>query len=123
MSLRGKLETSKTQNMFDIFRNEKTDYILGKALAGERISPLEALDLYNDTDFLKVIATAREIRNRKHDPSVVTYTMFRIVNYTTVCNVNCSFCSFHEPPGSPVGKVLSIRDVEQKMREAGASRA
>ncbi len=101
-----------------ILKAELTDHILEKAVAGGRISPAEALELYSSADFLKVIAAAREIRNRKHDPSVVTYTMFRIVNYTTFCNVDCSFCSFHEPMNSPSGVVLSVEQIIQKMREA-----
>jgi len=106
--------------MARIFKSESSDYILEKAIGGERISAAEALELYNSADFLKVIAAAREIRNRRHDPSVVTYTMFRIVNYTTFCSVNCSFCSFHEPLGSPSGTVLSVEAIVQKMREAAA---
>jgi cyclic dehypoxanthinyl futalosine synthase len=106
--------------MSDIFRSQPGDYIIEKALAGERIAPSEAIALYNDADFLKIMAAAREVRNRMHDPSVVTYTMFRIVNYTTVCSVDCSFCSFHEAPGSPSGTVLSVEEILRKMREAVA---
>jgi cyclic dehypoxanthinyl futalosine synthase len=106
--------------MFNIFKPDPSDYILEKALAGQRISPEEALSLYNSADFLKVIAAAREVRNRRHNPSVATYTMFRIVNYTTVCNVNCSFCSFHEPPGSTSGMVLTVDQVIEKMHAAAA---
>lgn len=47
----------------NILKAEPTDYILEKAIDGRRISPSEALDLYNTADFLKVIAAAREIRN------------------------------------------------------------
>ena len=104
--------------MGKFFRSEASDSILEKAIEGERISPSEALELYNSTDFLKVIAAGRAIRNRRHDPSVVTYTMFRIVNYTTVCRVNCSFCSFHEP--APSGMVLPVDAIVQKMQEAMA---
>ncbi|MGD0101097.1 MAG: CofH family radical SAM protein [Acidobacteriota bacterium] len=104
--------------MTEIFRSEPSDSILGKAIEGERITPSEALELYNSADFLKVIAAARAIRNRRHDPSVVTYTVFRIVNYTSFCRVNCSFCSFHEPVGSPSGIVLSVDAIVQKMRDS-----
>jgi cyclic dehypoxanthinyl futalosine synthase len=106
--------------MSNLFRSETNDYIFDKILAGERITPEEALELYASADVLKVMAAAREVRNRKNDPSVVTYTMFRIVNYTTVCSVDCSFCSFHDLPGSPSGTVLSVEAVVQKMREAVA---
>src|SRR5271157_4724471 len=104
--------------MEKFFRSEASDSVLAKAIEGERISPSEALELYNSADFLKVIVAARAIRNRRHDPSVVTYTMFRIVNYTTVCRVNCSFCSFHEP--APSGMVLPVDAILQKMQEAMA---
>ena len=101
-----------------LFGPEKEDYILEKAVAGERITPDEALALHQAGDFMKVALAARRIRNRLHNPAVVTYTMFRIVNYTTYCNVDCSFCSFFEPPGSERGVVLSKEEVVQKMREA-----
>jgi len=104
----------------NIFRDESTDTILDKALAGQRISPPDALELYDSADFLKVMAVARELRNRRHDPSVVTYTMFRIVNYTTLCSLNCDFCSFHVPLNSDLGIVLSVEEIVEKMREAVA---
>jgi cyclic dehypoxanthinyl futalosine synthase len=106
--------------MASILKSEPTDYILERAVSGGRISPPEALELYNSADFLKVIAAAREIRNRKHDPSVVTYTMFRIVNYTTFCSVDCSFCSYHEPMDSPSGTVLPVEEIVRRMHNAVA---
>jgi cyclic dehypoxanthinyl futalosine synthase len=102
-----------------ILKSEPTDCILEKAIAGERISPAEALDLYDSADFLKVMAAAREVRNCMHDSSTVTYTMFRIVNYTTVCSVDCSFCGFHESVES-AGKALSVEEIVGKMRQAVA---
>ena len=69
----------------NILQPEPTDSILEEAVRGRRISPSEALKLLNSADLLKLIAAAREIRKRKNDPSVVTYTMFRIINYTTFC--------------------------------------
>jgi cyclic dehypoxanthinyl futalosine synthase len=104
----------------NIFQPEPTDSILEEAVCGRRISPSEALRLLSSADFLKVIAASREIRNRKNDPCVATYTMFRIINYTTICSVNCSFCSYHEPVGSPSGIVLSVAEILGKMREAVA---
>jgi cyclic dehypoxanthinyl futalosine synthase len=101
-----------------IWKSEASDCILEKALAGLRISPEEALDLYKSADFLKVLAVAREIRNRRHDPAVVTYTMFRIINYTNICSVNCSFCSYCTSVDSSSGKILAVEDIVEKMREA-----
>jgi cyclic dehypoxanthinyl futalosine synthase len=103
-----------------LFKEESTDSILEKAVEGRRISRSEALELFHSADFLKVIAAARSIRNQKHDPSVVTYTLFRIVNYTTYCTMNCSFCSFHEPMDSPSGITLTAQEIVQKMQAAAA---
>jgi cyclic dehypoxanthinyl futalosine synthase len=44
--------------------------------------------------------------------------MFRIVNYTNVCAADCSFCSFHELPGSASGWVLTVEEIVRKMQEA-----
>jgi cyclic dehypoxanthinyl futalosine synthase len=104
----------------NILKPEATDSILEEAVRGRRISPSEALQLLNSADFLRVIAVARELRNRKNDPSIVTYTMFRIINYTNICDVNCSFCGYHVPVGSSSGVVLSVEDIVRKMREAVA---
>ncbi len=100
-----------------ILKPESTDYILDKALAGDRISAAEALELYRSADFLKVMAVARELRNRRHNPSIVSYTMFRIINYTTFCSIDCSFCSFHHSMDSSLGRVLSEEEILQKVRE------
>ncbi|MCB1319682.1 MAG: CofH family radical SAM protein [Leptospiraceae bacterium] len=102
------------------FQPDRTDAILEKALAGERISGSEALLLYNEGDFLKIQATARELRNRKLRPDVVTYTMFRVVNYTNLCNVDCNFCSFMESYDSERGYTLTADQVVERMREAVA---
>lgn len=104
----------------NILQPEPTDPILEAAVQGRRISPAEGLELLRAADLLRLIAAAREIRNRKNDPSVVTYTMFRIVNYTNICSVHCSFCRYHEPVGSPSGVVLAVEDIVLKMREAVA---
>ncbi|MEJ2109301.1 MAG: CofH family radical SAM protein [Acidobacteriota bacterium] len=103
-----------------IFNPEPTDYILEKALAGERISADEALTLYDEADLLKIIAAAREIRNRRHDPSIVTYTMFRIINYTNYCKVKCSFCSFHQPDDTGCSTTFTVGEILDKMSGAVA---
>ncbi len=105
-------------NGMAIFPAEPSDFILEKALAGERISAAEGLDLYRHADYLKVMATARQIRARRVHPGMVTYTTFRVVNYTNFCNVYCKFCSFMESPGSDRGYVLNEDQVVEKMQEA-----
>ncbi|MCE9599521.1 MAG: radical SAM protein [Spirochaetia bacterium] len=98
--------------------NQPADKILEKALDGQRISPEEALLLYREGDFLKIQMAARELRNRKVPADIATYTMFRVVNYTNFCNVECSFCSFMDEIGSGKGYVLTTDQIREKMRES-----
>jgi len=105
-------------NMTNILKPEPTDIILEKTVNGERITPREALDVYLSADFLKVMAAARAMRRKKNNSAVVTYTLFRIVNYTNVCSSACSFCGFHCSPGDPAGRVLTIKEIFEKMRSA-----
>jgi len=104
-------------------KHEPTDVILEKAAAGERITPREALDVYRSADFLEVMAAAGAARGRINDPAVVTYTLFRIVNYTNVCSAECSFCGFHRPLGSPEGRMLTPAEISAKMLTAQAAGA
>ena len=109
--------------MAEILKSEPTDVILEKAVAGERITPQEALYVYRSADFLKVMAAAHAVRGSKNDPDVVTYTLFRIVNYTNICSAACFFCGFHHLPGDPAGRVLSIEEISAKMRTAATAGA
>ena len=95
---------------------DSIQYILDKAKAGERIDKEEALELYKNADFLQVQDTARHIRNQLNPKDEISYTIFQIVNYTTFCNVDCSFCSFYEPYASKQGKTLSLNQIIDKVR-------
>ncbi|MEM7180631.1 MAG: cyclic dehypoxanthinyl futalosine synthase [Spirochaetota bacterium] len=104
--------------MTNLFSNHPTDVILQKALDGERISKTEALLLYEEGDFLKIQMVARELRERVLSHKYASYTMFRVVNYTNYCNVECSFCSFMDEIGKGKGYVLSKEQVLEKMEFA-----
>lgn len=106
-------------NMDGILRSSvRAKKILDKAIARERISPEEALILYNEADFLDVQRVAREIREQVLSHQFASYTMFRVVNYTNYCNVECSFCSFMDEIGNGKGYVLSKEEVLEKMEYA-----
>lgn len=102
----------------NILSESRGDEILKRALKRERISTEDALFLYNEVDFIKIMAAAREIRNHHSQPNEVTYTMFRVVNYTNFCNVDCNFCSFYETPNSKQGYTLTREQIVDKMKQA-----
>jgi cyclic dehypoxanthinyl futalosine synthase len=73
--------------------------VLEKALAGERITDDEAVALLRSRDLVAVGRTANAIRNRKNDPSRITFIVDRNLNYTNVCVTDCDFCAFYRSPG------------------------
>ncbi len=98
--------------------SDRAKYVLEKAKNRERISPEEALILYREADFLEVQSVAREIRESVLSHKYASYTMFRVVNYTNYCNVECSFCSFMDEIGTGKGYVLSVQEIIDKMEYA-----
>ncbi|MCZ8342995.1 MAG: dehypoxanthine futalosine cyclase [Leptospira sp.] len=100
---------------FSFSPKNPADRILLKASEGKRISGEEALILYEEADFLKVQMVARFLREKVRSHTEASYTMFRVVNYTNYCNVECNFCSFMDEIGNGKGYVLSKEDILQKM--------
>ena len=96
---------------------------LQKAVDGTRITPAEALDILKNAPWTEVVEAGDAIRRRMHPDNRVGYTAFRIVNYTNVCDVTCSFCSFCRPAHSKEAYVLSLDEIRQKTLEAKAKGA
>ncbi|WP_290741201.1 CofH family radical SAM protein [Fibrobacter sp. UBA3718] len=96
---------------------------LQKAVDGTRITPAEALDILKNAPWTEVVEAGDAIRKRMHPDNRVGYTAFRIVNYTNVCEVTCSFCSFCRPAHSPEVYVLSLDEIRRKTFEAKAKGA
>jgi cyclic dehypoxanthinyl futalosine synthase len=82
-----------------------------------RISPQEALDLFNSDDLVGIGMAADEVRRKKNDPRVATYQIDRNINYTNFCTEYCSFCAFYRPLGHKEGYVLSFEDIYKKIEE------
>lgn len=92
--------------------------LLKKAIDGTRLSPAETLDILKNAPWTDVVDAGDAIRRRMNPGNRVGYTAFRIVNYTNVCEVTCSFCSFCRPARSPEAFVLSLDEIRQKTLEA-----
>ncbi len=67
--------------------------LLTKAASGERLTPQEAVKLY-DLPLFDLAAAADSVRRLRTDPAVVTYLIDRNINFSNVCNVGCAFCGF-----------------------------
>ena len=93
------------------------DLIQDKVLAGARISPGEALELYNALSLPELGALSDAVRQRLHPDRRVTYIVDRNINYTNICNVYCTFCAFMRDAEAPDAYILSVEEVGAKVRE------
>jgi cyclic dehypoxanthinyl futalosine synthase len=91
--------------------------IVNRILAGGRLSPEEALDLYLNAPTLLLGRLADAVRARLHPRGVVSYIIDRNVNYTNICVARCAFCAFYREVGSSEGYVLSFEQLYRKIDE------
>ncbi len=96
----------------------KLNALLDHAIQGHRISTEEALTLFREEDWTSIVSAGHARRNLMHDPSIASYTAFRVINYTNYCNVDCSFCSFQDEIESERGYTLDLPTIATKTEEA-----
>jgi cyclic dehypoxanthinyl futalosine synthase len=103
------------------------DSLTEKVFAGERISPEEALVLYQrPLEELGVLADERRRQAKRFSyngqgSQIVTYIVDRNINYTNVCNVYCKFCAFYRTERDQDHYVLSFEQIDQKLDELSAA--
>lgn len=99
------------------------DCLSDKVLAGERLTPADALALYRlPLEELGVLANTRrkQIKGAHYDGrgnEIVTFIIDRNINYTNICNVYCKFCAFYRTERHAEGYVISREELDQKMQE------
>ncbi len=90
--------------------------LLAKAASGHRLTPEEAVALY-DLPLFDLAAAADAVRRQRTDPEVVTYLIDRNINYSNVCSVGCSFCGFYRTRRQDDSYTLTFEEISQKVRE------
>jgi cyclic dehypoxanthinyl futalosine synthase len=94
--------------------------ILDRALEGRRLAPEDALALLESPDWTRIVAAGHARRNQLRDPATVSYTAYRVINYTNFCDVDCAFCSFKDEIDSDRGYTLTLEQIAAKAEEARA---
>lgn len=80
------------------------------------LSKDKALHLLKTAHYADLAKDAHALRNELHNPKEVSYTVFQIINYTNICEIGCSFCSFKN--GKPY--TLELEEIEEQARQAKA---
>lgn len=88
-----------------------------KVYSGERITSEEALELFEKWSLTELGLAADFLRQKRTDPAIVTYIIDRNVNYSNVCNVDCSFCAFYRHEEDADSYVLSFEEIGKKIEE------
>ncbi len=91
--------------------------ILDRAVAGERLTEAEAVRLLESHDLLAIGRAAHAVRLRRHPESVVTFNIDRNINYTNVCEIDCTFCAFYRKEGDSDAYVLTREEFRKKIGE------
>src|SRR5215475_3185546 len=91
--------------------------ILEAAHEGKRISPDEAIRLFEAADLFEIAETADRVRQRLHPDNVISYIIDRNINYTNVCKEFCSFCAFYRVKGDAEAYVLPDHVIYKKIEE------
>ncbi len=95
-------------------------HILNRAIAGERLTPDEGLQLLRSRDLTAIGNAADRVSRRMHPENFRTYNIDRNINYTNICTAVCDFCAFYRSPKSEQGYVLPRAELLQKIEETVA---
>ena len=94
--------------------------ILDKAVAGDRLTAEEGLQLLESHDLPAIGAAADAVTQRLHPEEFRTYNIDRNINYTNACTAVCDFCAFYRPPSHPDVYVLPLETLLKKIEETVA---
>jgi cyclic dehypoxanthinyl futalosine synthase len=99
-----------------IMNNSSSKELKKKIYDGERISPAEAVSLF-DWNFIE-LGMAADFRTRLIAPGdKVGFIIDRIINFTNVCEACCLFCAFHARAGRIDPYELTMEDILSKVDE------
>ena len=91
--------------------------ILQSASEGTRVTPDQAILLFEQADLLDLAEAADQIRIRRHPDNVISYIIDRNINYTNVCKEFCTFCAFYRVKGDAEAYVLPDHVIYKKIEE------
>jgi len=97
--------------------------LLDKAIAGERLTPEEGLEILESNQLAAIGRAADAVARRLHPEPYRTYNIDRNINYSNICTAVCDFCAFYRKPGDEEGYVLPrdvlLRKVEETVELGG----
>ncbi|MHC4966895.1 MAG: radical SAM protein, partial [Planctomycetota bacterium] len=96
--------------------------IARKVANGRRLSVDDGLLLYETPDIWSVCGLADLVRRRMHG-DVAYYNINRHLNYSNVCALSCTFCSFYRKAGQRGAYEYSLKEIREAAAEAAEAGA
>src|SRR6266700_1497912 len=101
---------------FFLQRTELRD-LYEKVVAGERISEIDALRLFESKDLNAVGAIADFVRERRAG-NRASYLINRYINYSNYCILSCQFCAFARKKRDADGFQHAVAEIVEMARQA-----
>jgi 7,8-didemethyl-8-hydroxy-5-deazariboflavin synthase CofH subunit len=93
--------------------------LLEKALGPKDLNEEEGMALAQaEGEELQALRLAADLLRKRAVGDTVTYVVTRNINYTNVCEVECSFCAFRVPPGSADAVLYTLEEIGRRAKEA-----
>lgn len=96
----------------------KLENIYLKIKENIRITESEGIYLLKNAHWLDIAKLANNRKIQQVGEKVASYTVFAIINYTNVCDIECSFCSFKKCLSDNSAYVLSKDEIFHKIEYA-----
>ncbi len=93
------------------------EQILALTLAGNRLSPEDALRLYREATLNQLGQAAQARRFQLNPKPQVSFVIDRNVNYTNACTAACRFCAFAFWPTDKRVYLLPYQEIQAKVQE------
>jgi aminodeoxyfutalosine synthase len=84
---------------------------------GERLSPANALKLYQEGDLLKLAELANAKREALHGDKSF-FIKNKHIDYSNVCALSCRFCAFARKAGEEDSFEYTVEQIVEKVRES-----
>jgi len=116
-------QKSTTQSLHTTAQDRGVTKLIEKALSGEELVEAEVVYLFQarNDEFVAICEAADALRRRVNG-DVISYAVYRNINYTNICYFRCQFCAFSKGKlsenlrGTPYD--LALDEVVRRAQEA-----
>ncbi len=95
--------------------------ILDSILKNNRLTKTEAVELFLNTPWTEMVQAAHQKRIQLNGEKYASYTVFKTLNYTNICKINCNYCGFKCSEDSKDAFALSLQDMEEAAKDCQAN--